>query len=119
VRINTDDIVLRDLGARLPNLSELKLNSSNVLSFRDLGTSFASLTVLWLARSNVHELDGKAHRRLYHSRVIKKKKLDGEYPESRWRGQTRPEPAARNPKPETASGSSVHQLDAGYPETHV
>ncbi|KAJ1479304.1 hypothetical protein T484DRAFT_2882105 [Baffinella frigidus] len=58
VRINTDDIVLRDLGARLPNLSELKLNSSNVLSFRDLGTSFASLTVLWLARSNVHELDG-------------------------------------------------------------
>ena len=58
VRIDTDDIVLRDLGARLPRLTELKMNSSNVRSFRDLGTSFGNLTVLWLARSNVLELDG-------------------------------------------------------------
>ena len=58
VRINAEEIVLRDLGLRLPNLSELKLNNSNVPSIRDLGTSFGNLTVLWLARSNVQELDG-------------------------------------------------------------
>jgi hypothetical protein len=58
VRINTEEIVMRDLGLRLPNLSELKLNNSNVPSIRDLGTSFSNLMVLWLARSNVQELDG-------------------------------------------------------------
>lgn len=58
VRINTEEIVMRDLGMRLPNLSELKLNNSNVPSMRDLGTSFKNLTVLWLARSGVQELDG-------------------------------------------------------------
>ena len=58
VRINTEEIMMRDLGMRLPNLSELKLNNSNVPSMRDLGTSFKNLTVIWLARSNVQELDG-------------------------------------------------------------
>jgi hypothetical protein len=58
VRINSEEIVMRDLGLRLPNLSELKLNNSNIASMRDLGTSFKNLTVLWLARSNVQDLDG-------------------------------------------------------------
>ena len=35
VRINTEEIMMRDLGMRLPNLSELKLNNSNVPSMRD------------------------------------------------------------------------------------
>ena len=58
VRINSEEIVMRDLGVRLPGLSELKLNNSNIPSFRDLGTSFKNVKVLWLARSNVQELDG-------------------------------------------------------------
>ena len=58
VRINAEEIVMRDLGVRLPNLTEMKLNNSNITSFRDLGTAFKNLSVLWLARSNVQELDG-------------------------------------------------------------
>lgn len=49
---------LAHTGLRLPNLSQLKLNNSNIPTVRDLGTSFTKLTVLWLSRCNVVEVDG-------------------------------------------------------------
>jgi len=57
-RIDSEEITMRDLGARLPNMNELKLNNSNIPCIRDLGTSFSHLQVLWLSRCNLKELDG-------------------------------------------------------------
>ncbi|XP_077143897.1 leucine-rich repeat-containing protein 56 isoform X1 [Ranitomeya variabilis] len=46
------------LGTHMPNLRELKLNNSVIVSIRDLGTSLSHLQVLWLARCNLTDLDG-------------------------------------------------------------
>ncbi|XP_073514736.1 leucine-rich repeat-containing protein 56 isoform X3 [Phyllobates terribilis] len=46
------------LGTHMPNLRELKLNNSVIVSIRDLGTSLSHLQVLWMARCNLTDLDG-------------------------------------------------------------
>ncbi|KAM5138652.1 leucine-rich repeat-containing protein 56 [Mantella aurantiaca] len=48
------------LGTYMPNLRQLKLNDSVILSIRDLGTSLSNLQVLWLARCGLTDLDGIA-----------------------------------------------------------
>ncbi|XP_018411537.1 PREDICTED: leucine-rich repeat-containing protein 56 [Nanorana parkeri] len=48
------------LGTYMPNLRQLKLNNSVILSIRDLGTSLSNLQVLWLARCGLTDLDGIA-----------------------------------------------------------
>ncbi|KAM9301753.1 leucine-rich repeat-containing protein 56 [Gastrophryne carolinensis] len=48
------------LGTCMPNLRQLKLNNSIILSVRDLGTSLSNLQVLWLARCGLTDLDGIA-----------------------------------------------------------
>ena len=44
----------------MPNLSELKLESSVVPCIRDLGTGLHALRVLWMPRCKLSELDGLA-----------------------------------------------------------
>jgi hypothetical protein len=41
--INTEEVSIRDLGKRLPNLTELKLSNSSVMGIRDLGSGFDRL----------------------------------------------------------------------------
>jgi len=56
--VNTTHQSLGDLGHKLPNLTQLKLNNSTIKSIRDLGTSLRNLEVLWLSRCNLQDLDG-------------------------------------------------------------
>jgi len=42
---NSEEISIRDLGKRLPSLTELKLSNSSVLGIRDLGNGFDRLQV--------------------------------------------------------------------------
>ncbi|KAM8940215.1 leucine-rich repeat-containing protein 56 [Pelodytes ibericus] len=46
------------LGNYMPNLKQLKLNNSLILSVRDLGTSLSNLEVLWMSRCGLTDLDG-------------------------------------------------------------
>ncbi len=46
------------IGKYVPKLEQLKLNNSFVQSIRDLGTGFQSLTVLWMARCHLCDLEG-------------------------------------------------------------
>jgi hypothetical protein len=74
---NSEEVSIRDLGKRLPNLTELKLSNSSVLGIRDLGSGFDRLQVplfllhllygflphfcvqvLWLTRASLRDLDG-------------------------------------------------------------
>ncbi|EKX36323.1 hypothetical protein GUITHDRAFT_165792 [Guillardia theta CCMP2712] len=57
-RVNSEEVIIRNLGEKLPRLIELKLNNSNINSIRDLGTAFKKLMVLWMSRCNLQELDG-------------------------------------------------------------
>ena len=45
-------------GLMVPNLKQLKLNGSIIATVRDLGTSLDNLSVLWMARCNLLDLDG-------------------------------------------------------------
>ena len=56
--VNTTNNSLGDIGNKLPNLEELKLNGSTIPSIRDLGTSLKNVKVLWLSRCGIQELDG-------------------------------------------------------------
>eukprot|EP00761_Pharyngomonas_kirbyi_P010148 gb/GECH01010166.1/.p1 GENE.gb/GECH01010166.1/~~gb/GECH01010166.1/.p1 ORF type:complete len:153 (+),score=29.36 gb/GECH01010166.1/:1-459(+) len=47
-----------DIGKKLPNLKQLKLNNSSISSVRDLGTSLRDLQVLWMSHVGIKELDG-------------------------------------------------------------
>ncbi|XP_068116402.1 leucine-rich repeat-containing protein 56 isoform X2 [Hyperolius riggenbachi] len=58
--VDTRDHTLGNFGTYMPNLRELKLNNSVILSLRDLGTSLSNLQVLWLARCGLTDLDGIA-----------------------------------------------------------
>lgn len=58
VKTTDGNSVLGDLGTRVPQLSSLKLSGSQIASIRDLGTSWANLHVLWLARCGLHDIDG-------------------------------------------------------------
>ncbi|XP_041894254.1 leucine-rich repeat-containing protein 56 isoform X2 [Corvus kubaryi] len=58
MRVDTREISLGNFGVHLPNLRELKLNNSLLVSVRDLGTSLSCLRVLWMARCGLSDLDG-------------------------------------------------------------
>lgn len=58
MRVDTREISLGNFGVHLPNLRELKLNNSLLVSVRDLGTSLSHLCVLWMARCGLSDLDG-------------------------------------------------------------
>ncbi|XP_064570685.1 leucine-rich repeat-containing protein 56 isoform X1 [Zonotrichia leucophrys gambelii] len=58
MRVDTREISLGNFGVHLPNLRELKLNNSLLVSVRDLGTSLSRLRVLWMARCGLSDLDG-------------------------------------------------------------
>lgn len=56
--VDTSENSLGDLGHRLPALTHLRLDGSNIATLRDLGTGLGGLRVLWLARSGLRELEG-------------------------------------------------------------
>ncbi|XP_074438556.1 leucine-rich repeat-containing protein 56 [Larus michahellis] len=58
VRVDTRENSLGSFGAYLPNLRELKLNNSLLVSVRDLGTTLSHLRVLWMAHCGLSDLDG-------------------------------------------------------------
>ena len=60
LKIDVDEKPIDNLGNTLPNLIELKMNNSQIRSFRDFGTSMRRLQVLWISRCGVQELDGIA-----------------------------------------------------------
>lgn len=49
---------LQNLGFLLPNLRELKLNGSKLLSLRDIGTSLINLEILWASKCCLQDLSG-------------------------------------------------------------
>jgi len=49
---------VEDIGELLPNLEQLRLSQSNILTMRDLGTSLRNLRVLWLCRCSLQDLGG-------------------------------------------------------------
>ncbi|XP_057268786.1 leucine-rich repeat-containing protein 56 isoform X2 [Pezoporus wallicus] len=58
VRVDTRENSLGNFGAYLPNLRELRLNNSLLMSVRDLGTTLSHLYVLWMAHCGLADLDG-------------------------------------------------------------
>ncbi|KAM6204858.1 leucine-rich repeat-containing protein 56 [Sarcoramphus papa] len=58
MQVDTRENSLGNFGAYLPNLRELKLNNSLLVSVRDLGTTLSHLHVLWMARCGLSDLDG-------------------------------------------------------------
>ena len=60
LKVDVEEKPIDDLGNTLPNLIELKMNNSQIRSFRDFGTSLRRLQVLWISRCGVRELDGIA-----------------------------------------------------------
>ncbi|KAM6133306.1 leucine-rich repeat-containing protein 56 [Phoenicopterus ruber ruber] len=58
MRVDTRENSLGNFGAYLPNLRELKLNNSLLVSVRDLGTTLSHLHVLWMACCGLSDLDG-------------------------------------------------------------
>ncbi|XP_069079163.1 leucine-rich repeat-containing protein 56 [Pleurodeles waltl] len=56
--VDTRENSLGNFGAYLPKLKQLKLNNSLIVSVRDLGTTLSNLSVLWLARCGLADLDG-------------------------------------------------------------
>ncbi|ETP36502.1 hypothetical protein F442_15595 [Phytophthora nicotianae P10297] len=46
------------IGELLPSLRQLRLQQSNLSSFRDLGTSLRSLRILWAMHCQISDLDG-------------------------------------------------------------
>eukprot|EP00960_Hanusia_phi_P048724 759122-Hanusia_phi.AAC.3 len=55
-RVNSEEVIIRNLGEKLPRLIELKLNNSNINSIRDLGTAFKKLMVLDLEGNSVTDI---------------------------------------------------------------
>lgn len=49
---------LQNLGFILPNLKELKLNGSKLLSLRDIGTSLVNLEILWASKCMLQDISG-------------------------------------------------------------
>uniref|UniRef100_A0A8C0HJ13 Leucine rich repeat containing 56 n=1 Tax=Chelonoidis abingdonii TaxID=106734 RepID=A0A8C0HJ13_CHEAB len=56
--VDTRENSLGNFGAYLPNLRQLKLNNSLLVSVRDLGSTLSHLQVLWMARCGLTDLDG-------------------------------------------------------------
>lgn len=58
--VNTSHTTLGNFGQYLPSLTQLKLNDSVIPSVRDIGTSLSGLTVLWMSRCSLNDVDGIA-----------------------------------------------------------
>ncbi|XP_064392424.1 leucine-rich repeat-containing protein 56-like [Halichondria panicea] len=56
--VNSSENSLGNFGCHVPNLSQLRLSGSVVPCVRDLGTSLGHLTVLWMPRCKLRDLDG-------------------------------------------------------------
>ena len=56
--IDTATTPIDHLGDLLPNLLKLRMSTSSVPSFRDVGTRLTNLQVLWMSRCNVSDLSG-------------------------------------------------------------
>ncbi|XP_062605381.1 leucine-rich repeat-containing protein 56-like [Saccostrea cucullata] len=58
LKVDTKETSLGNFGSLLPNLTQLKLSNSNIPCIRDLGSSLRNVTVLWMSRCGLNELDG-------------------------------------------------------------
>ncbi|TSK45870.1 Leucine-rich repeat-containing protein 56 [Bagarius yarrelli] len=58
--VDTQQTILGTLGVHLPNLVQLKMNNSLILSVRDLGITLSHLQVLSLVRCGLADLEGLA-----------------------------------------------------------
>ena len=58
LKVDSRKIGLGHLSKFIPKVKQLKLNNSFVPMVRDIGHGFANLTVLWMARCNLSDLDG-------------------------------------------------------------
>nr|KAJ3423281.1 hypothetical protein HK105_006658 [Polyrhizophydium stewartii] len=58
IKVDSRKTGLGNLGKCVPNVQQLKLNNSYVPRVRDLGSGFASLRVLWMARCELEDIDG-------------------------------------------------------------
>nr|XP_046250874.1 leucine-rich repeat-containing protein 56 [Scatophagus argus] len=56
--IDTQEGTLGSFGAYLPELVQLRMNNSMIMSVRDLGTSLSHLQVLWMPCCSLQDLDG-------------------------------------------------------------
>ncbi|XP_075994803.1 leucine-rich repeat-containing protein 56 [Genypterus blacodes] len=56
--VDTREDTLGNFGVYLPNLVQLKLNNSVLLSVRDVGNALSHLQVLWMSHCRLQELDG-------------------------------------------------------------
>ncbi|XP_071665151.1 leucine-rich repeat-containing protein 56 isoform X4 [Patagioenas fasciata] len=58
MQVDTRENSLGNFGVYLPNLRELKLNNSLLVSVRDLGTTLSHLHIVWMACCGLSDLDG-------------------------------------------------------------
>ncbi|XP_022083611.1 leucine-rich repeat-containing protein 56-like isoform X2 [Acanthaster planci] len=58
MRVDTTETSLGNFGTMVPNLKYLKLSNSIIATVRDLGTSLENLSVLWMPRCSLCDLDG-------------------------------------------------------------
>lgn len=58
--VDAETMPINEMGAMLPALRELKLNSSSIATLRELGTGLGGLRVLWISRCSVADLEGLA-----------------------------------------------------------
>mmetsp|Transcript_29108 Transcript_29108/g.47038 ORF Transcript_29108/g.47038 Transcript_29108/m.47038 type:complete len:463 (-) Transcript_29108:977-2365(-) len=58
--VDSTQLIIGDLGLRLPKLIKLRLNNSKIPVLRDLGTSLKHVQILWISRSEVKDLQGIA-----------------------------------------------------------
>ncbi|XP_078482512.1 uncharacterized protein LOC100176462 [Ciona intestinalis] len=56
--VNTTETTLGNFGQYLPKLMQLKLSHSNIPSVRDIGTSLNNLSVLWMSRCSLCDVNG-------------------------------------------------------------
>ncbi|KAJ3276172.1 Leucine-rich repeat-containing protein 56 [Terramyces sp. JEL0728] len=58
LKVDSRKTGLGEIGINLLGLQQLKLNNSYIPMVRELGTGYTNLTVLWMARCNLEDLDG-------------------------------------------------------------
>jgi Leucine-rich repeat (LRR) protein len=58
LKVDSRKIGLGHLSKFIPKVKQLKLNNSFVPMVRDIGHGYNNLTVLWMARCNLSDLDG-------------------------------------------------------------
>lgn len=59
IKINAEFGLLNQFGQKLPNLKELRLNGSNIISISSIGTEFRYLRILLVNNCNIKDLSGK------------------------------------------------------------